>query len=82
MSVGMFCCFQYALHQAVGPGVATSCGNDAYDFRAAHSSSAQRNLEYLGVLLQPEESSVAGMKAILFLTTHKYMPYVSPFGTL
>lgn len=47
----MFCCFQYVLHQAMGPGVAASCGNDAHDFRAACSSIAQRNLRVFGALV-------------------------------
>lgn len=71
----MFDGFQHALHQGV------CCGNDAHDFRTARSSHARGSLEYLGLLLEQEESSVAGMKDILFLTTHKYMPYISPFGT-
>lgn len=75
----MFCCFQYA----VGLDVATCCGkNRTHDFGAACSSSAGGSLEHLGLLLQQEKSSATGMKAILSLTTHKSMPYISPFGTL
>lgn len=78
MSVGTFCCLRYALHQAMGPDVAMCCGNDAYDFRAACSSIAQGSLECLRLLLQ----QCCRNKAILFLTTHKYTPYISSFGTL
>lgn len=45
-----------------------------HDFQTACSSSAGGSLECLGLLLQQEESSATGMKAILSLTTHKSMP--------
>jgi len=62
--------------------VATCCAKSVHEFRAACRSNTQRNMGYLGLLLQLEESSVAGMKATLSLTTCKYMLYTSPFSAL
>lgn len=39
--MGTFCCFQYVLHQAVGPGVATC---DRYMVSELHAAAVHREI--------------------------------------